>query len=162
MRAAVVLQGLKCAAAARSGGGMGGFYWVLIVGLVVFCGVVGYFIFWWWKRKRLQQEEEEAMQQEDEEAIKQYVASKDAAFMNKYGRDLELSAQKGKLQLTADEEKAIADCRAGERKSLMKAIDDADNTCTVETRDPFGRTLLMIAAETGQTRIVDGLIKRRG
>jgi len=131
-----------------------------IVGGIVVIGVVGYFVFVWWKKKIAREQEEAARKQEAQDAVNNYIKKKESVFMSKYEKDLELKARKGGLKLTVDEEEAIAHCRAGERKAVMKALDDESNTCTIDTCDAFGRTLLMIAAEIGDTRIVDGLIRR--
>lgn len=123
-------------------------------------GVVGYFVFVWWKKKMAREQAEAQAEQDIKDAVSEYEDGKNAAFMSKYEKDLELRSKKNRLKLTVEEEAAIARCREGARKALMADIDNKGNNVTCDTCDAFGRTLLMIAAECGDMRIVDGLLRR--
>jgi len=160
LRACLLAAAISCVEAARSGGGVGGYYYAFIIGGVVVIGVVGYFAFVWWKKKMAREQEAAEAIKEVQDAVKDYEGGKEAAFMSKYEKDLELKSKKHKLKLSPAEEAAIAHCRDGARKYLMQDIDDKANNVTCNTCDAFGRTLLMIAAECGDMRIVDGLLKR--
>jgi len=160
LRACLLAAVISSVDAARSGGGVGGYYYAFIIGGIVIMGVVGYFAFVWWKKKMAREQEEAQSKQEIKDAVSEYEDGKNAAFMSKYEKDLELKSKKNKLKLSVEEEAAIAHCRDGARKALMADIDDQDNKVTCNTCDAFGRTLLMIAAECGDMRIVDGLLRR--
>merc|ERR1711865_1123104 len=160
LRACLLAAAISCVEGARSGGGVGGYYYAFIIGGVVVIGVVGYFAFVWWKKKMAREQEAAEAIKEVQDAVKDYEGGKEAAFMSKYEKDLELKSKKHKLKLSPAEEAAIAHCRDGARKYLMQDIDDEANNVTCNTCDAFGRTLLMIAAECGDMRIVDGLLRR--
>jgi hypothetical protein len=92
------------------------------------------------------------------DAVANYEESKLREFNKHFQRDLELAAKKRQAKIDPKVLKAIDCIRAGKRKEAFEMIDkgivDANAT------DSFGRTLLMIGAEIGDSRLCDGLLRR--
>lgn len=151
---------LACVQAKGSGmgSGNGGMYWAFIVLGFLAVGAVGYFAFQYWKRSRLQEKMAKDSIDSRANAIASYEDAKLQAFNKHFQRDLELAAKKRGSKVDPRVLQACDSARAGKRKEVFALIDN--HTVDVNAIDEFGRSFLMIAAEIGDSRLCDGLLRR--
>lgn len=158
MAASLGLFLLPTCAAKRAGAGMGGLYWAIIVGVILVAGVIGFFIFQYYKNKRAQERVEKEAAKAGKLAAKTYEQAKEQAFMSRFEKDLDLAAKKKGLRLDPFTQSAFELARSGNQKQVYDLIDKG--RIEVDAIDSFGRTLLMAAAEIGDARLCDGLLRR--
>jgi len=137
---------------------VGGLYWAFVVCGILVLGVIGYFLYQYWKRQRaLDRAQREAIVSK-KTAVQSYEEAKLDAFNKQFQRDLELAAKKQILKLDPNVHKAVQFARQGQRKEVFALIDKGAVDACAE--DEFGRSLLMVAAEIGDSRLCDGLLRR--
>lgn len=146
------------AEAKSSGSGMGGMYWAIAVLIILVIGVVGYVIFQYWKSEMLKERALKESAAGKKNAIQSYEESKLEYFQSHFQKDLDLAAKKKGLILAPAVAAAVDFARAGERKKVFDLIDRGD--VDVNATDTFGRNLLMIGAEIGDSRLCDGILRR--
>jgi len=137
--------------AKSSGSGMGGMYWAIAVIIILVIGMIGYVIFQYWKAEMLKAKMAKDVAQGKQGVIASYEDQKLAQFNSRFQRDLDLASKKAELTLHPDVALAVDMARAGERKKVFDLIDSG--ACDVNCTDSFGRTLLMIGAEIGDSRL---------
>jgi len=140
------------------GSGMGGLYWLYFVLALLIVGIVGYVAFQYWKQQRLKEKMAKDTVHAKVDAVSRYEQDKLQAFNAHFQRDLELAAKKKECKLDPRVDRVIELARAGQRKEAFADIDRG--AVEVNCTDSFGRSLLMIAAEMGDSRLCDGLLRR--
>lgn len=144
--------------AKKSGAGMGGVYWAFVVCGILVVGVVGFFLFQYWKRQRALAAAANEVQNVKMSSVQSYEKDKLDKFNAHFQRDLELAAKKKTLKVAPETQRAIDQARVGNRKEAFDLIDSG--RVPVDDTDSFGRTLLMVGAEIGDSRLCDGLLRR--
>jgi len=143
---------------AKSGGGMGGLYWAFVVIGVLVIGVIGFIVYQYWKRKRALERSHRESNAIKRNAIQQYEDEKLQEFHKNFQRDLELAAKKRSMKIDPSTQKAADFAKSGQRKEVFSMIDNG--LVEVNTEDSYGRSLLMLGAEIGDSRLCDGLLRR--
>lgn len=137
---------------------MGGLYWAFIVIGLIFIGAIGYFGFQYWRRARLVDQAKNHGTSSRVKAVASYENAKLEEFNSHFARDLELSSKQKGTKVNPKVAKACNLLRAGKRKEVFDMIDK--DGLDVNATDAFGRSLLMIGAELGDSRLCDGLLRR--